>query len=430
MPVGFAGRESVTLAASDVPYAAVLQLLKEKFTAMMRRLHVAATTPDASEPGYTLGVSLLEEPETLDFINTHAGILDSSFERTPMSDTMRTSLQRSDYIFSGIKTFHELNEAFPSLLDENGNRKPFEQFLNDVRSIDEKYNKNYLRAEYNFCQQSANMAAKWEQFMEDGDRYNLQYRTAGDDHVRPAHAALDRITLPPSHPFWQKYFPPNGWNCRCTVEQVRKSKYPQTPDSEVEHLINATTPDASATGKEAMFRFNPGMEQKTFPDYNAYTIRRCQDCNIAKGKINLAFVPENELCSACRIVRSLANADSKQTRKLAKPLQGTSINIPQFPHPINISRASITEWTNQPNKFYQEKNKMLLRINEVLMESEYLGPATPHKPKERLSFSHIFSTKVKGEEQCIIVWEWDWGEYTLHSISDHPEEIKKHIIKK
>ena len=228
----------------------MLRQLKDKFTAMMRRLH-------AAHEGAHLEISLLEEPETQDFITTHASILDSGFSQTTMSDAMRASLQRSDYIFSGIKTFHELNEAFPSLIDENGNRKPFEQFLNDVRSVDSTYNENYLRAEYNFCQQSANMASKWEQFMEDGDHYNLQYRTAGDDHVRPAHAALDRITLPPSHPFWQRYFPPNGWNCRCTVVQVRKSKYPETPDSEVEHLIEQND---TSNPKEDMFRFNPAAE--------------------------------------------------------------------------------------------------------------------------------------------------------------------------
>ena len=89
-----------------------------------------------------------------------------------------------------MKTFHELNEAFPSLLDENGNRKPFERFLNDVRKIDKTYNHNYLRAEYNFVHNSAQMAAKWEEFSQYGDRYNLQYRTANDGKVRPEHAAL------------------------------------------------------------------------------------------------------------------------------------------------------------------------------------------------------------------------------------------------
>lgn len=110
-----------------------------------------------------------------------------------MSDDMRQRLQRSNYIFSGIKTFHELGEAFPSLIDENGNRKPFEQFLNDVQRIDRTYSQNYLRAEYNFCQTSADMAAKWERFSEDGDRYNLQYRTQRDNKVRPQHATLDYL---------------------------------------------------------------------------------------------------------------------------------------------------------------------------------------------------------------------------------------------
>ncbi len=65
--------------------------------------------------------------------------------------------------------------------------------MNDVQKIDATYNRNYLRTEYNFVQASAEMAAKWEGVAEDGDRYNLLYRTAGDDKVRPEHAALNGI---------------------------------------------------------------------------------------------------------------------------------------------------------------------------------------------------------------------------------------------
>ena len=178
--------------------------------------------------GSQFRIEVLAEPKIQKFIDAHAGVLDSTFKKVEMSDGMRKRLQRSDYIFSGMKTFHELNEAFPSLLDSNGNRKTFEAFLNDVRKIDKTYNSNYLRAEYNFVQSSAEMAAKWERFSEDGDRYNLQYRTAGDGKVRPEHAALNGVTLPPSDAFWEEYYPPNGWNCRCTVVQVRRSKYPVT----------------------------------------------------------------------------------------------------------------------------------------------------------------------------------------------------------
>lgn len=247
------------------------------------------------QEGSTFTVDILGNKDVQEFISTHATMLNNSFVQVKMSDKMRERLTRSNYIFSGIKTFHELNEAFPSMLDENGNKKPFERFLNDVRKINGTYNANYLHAEYNFVQASATMAAKWEQFSEDGDRYNLQYRTAKDDKVRPEHAALDGVTLPMSDSFWETYYPPNGWNCRCTVVQVRKQKYPATEHAE-----------AMSRGEEAMngeryniFRFNSGKQGKTMPDYNPYTIKRCNDCDVAKGKLKLSFVPENNLCASC-----------------------------------------------------------------------------------------------------------------------------------
>lgn len=190
---------------SDKQWQEIKSRLTGKFNKMMKGLF--------RQKGAQLDINILASDEAQEFITTHAGILDGGFQKVEMSDKMRERLTRSNYIFSGIKTFHELNEAFPSMLDENGNKKPFERFLNDVRKINDTYNANYLHAEYNFVQASATMAAKWEQFSEDGDRYNLQYRTAKDDKVRPEHAALDGVTLPMSDSFWETYYPPNGWNC-------------------------------------------------------------------------------------------------------------------------------------------------------------------------------------------------------------------------
>lgn len=113
-----------------------------------------------------------------------------------------------------------MKEAANLLLDGNGDLKPFEHFSNDVQKINDTYNKHYLKTEYNFAIQSAEMAAKWEEQQDDGDgRYLLQYRTAGDKKVRPAHQEMNGITLPASDPFWDKYYPPNGFNCRCTVQR-------------------------------------------------------------------------------------------------------------------------------------------------------------------------------------------------------------------
>lgn len=344
-----------TLELASPETDALRQQLSALFEPMMQSLH--------SKAGAQFSVDILREKPVQDFIDTHAQVLDAAFSQTAMSDRMRQRLQQSDYIFSGIKTFHELNEAFPSLVDESGNRKPFEQFLNDVRKIDETYNKNYLRAEYNFVQSSAEMAGKWEQIEQDGDRYNLQYRTAGDSKVRPEHAALNGVTLPPSDPFWQTYYPPNGWNCRCTVVQVRKTKYPVTPHED------AMKRGADATGKDTkgIFQFNAGIERKTFPDYNPYTIKRCRDCDIAKGKINLARPLDNELCEACKVIRSLKSEEA--LRKL-------TANDKK-----NISKVA-SQWTSRhletsTNEFGQTVNRIVIsneRIaHGIVLDKEFFG---------------------------------------------------------
>ncbi|UVR76339.1 hypothetical protein NXX35_24625 [Bacteroides xylanisolvens] len=94
------------------------------------------------------------------------------------------------------------------------------------------------------------------------------------------------ITLPASDPFWAEFYPPNGWGCRCSVVQVRKSKYPPTDHEEA----MARGKSALEVDKKGMFRFNAGMEQKTMPDYNPYTIKRCKDCDMNNGNMKLVFV--------------------------------------------------------------------------------------------------------------------------------------------
>lgn len=307
--MSFLNNETIGFIAGD-------EKTQKKIIAKLRKLFDNMMKTLFHQKGAQLDITILETENAQEFIEEHASVLNSSFKEVAMSDIMRQRLEESNYIFSGMKTFHELNEAFPSLLDENGNRKPFEQFLNDVRKIDSKYNSNYLRAEYNFVNSSAVMAAKWEEFKQYGDRYYLQYRTAGDKRVRPEHAALNRVTLPISDSFWETFFPPNGWNCRCTVVQVRKSKYEATDHDE------AMSRGDAATGKDTrgLFRFNPGMQQKAMPDYNPYTIQRCRDCDIAKGKFNLAkpFIPDNEVCAACEILHKCAADKAKSQRAIER----------------------------------------------------------------------------------------------------------------
>lgn len=160
---------------------------------------------------------MLTAEEVQRFINAHTEYLNKAVEtaltEVPLDEISVQRLKESNYVFSGIKTFHELNEAFPSLIDSDGNLIPFNQFLNSVQTINKSYNGQYLKVEYEFAKSSSYMAARWKEFEKDGEDYYLQYRTAGDARVRRTHQKLDGITLPIASKFWDKYFPPNGWNC-------------------------------------------------------------------------------------------------------------------------------------------------------------------------------------------------------------------------
>lgn len=404
---------------NDIPEH-LRQKLLQRFRNMMRALF--------TEKGASLRIEILAEKPAQDFIRTHTDTLDSAFRQVGMSHTMRQQLSRSNYVFSGLKTFHELNEAFPSLLDENGNRKTFERFLKDVQKIDETYNRNYLRAEYNFVHASAAMAARWEEFARDGDDYLLQYRTAGDGKVRPEHAALNGVTLPPSDTFWDEYYPPNGWNCRCTAVQVRKGKYTETPRGEAMERGR----EALAGDKKGMFRFNPGKQRKAVPDYNPYTTSRCRDCDIAKGRANKGktklakeFIPDNELCAACRLIRKRAKTKEaiqlqrKEIKVWAKEnLAGRTVSVQGIPHPIEFTMNGVKETLNQPHRYVRAKNEALRNILSLLQNGTHVLEKADDKGNPMVKKYHYIRIDVAGKSSFAVIRELTDGRCQFYSIVD------------
>ena len=181
-------------------------------------------------------------------------------------DDLRRLLEESTFVFSGFKTYHELREVSALMQAEDGGIKSWDKFSQEVFAIDNRYNRNYLHAEYNFAVQSAQMAAKWKDFEKDGDEYLLQYRTAGDDKVRAEHAVLHNTTLPIDDPFWDEYLPPLDWGCRCTTVQVLCDKYPVSDSAEA----IAAGERATDTPKKKIFRFNPGKSGNLFPPKHPY----------------------------------------------------------------------------------------------------------------------------------------------------------------
>jgi SPP1 gp7 family putative phage head morphogenesis protein len=180
----------------------------------------------------------------------------SSKSLTPEERSFLTKINTNVFVFSGFKNYQQLHETSMLLKTDDGVIKPFNDFLNDVLQVDKTYNEVYLSAEYDNAIASAQMAQSWQDMQSNGVEM-LTYQTAGDDRVRDDHVILNGITLALDDPFWNTYYPPNDWGCRCDA-------IPSTETKEV------SEPASSLPDLPPMFQNNVGKSGIIFPDTHPY----------------------------------------------------------------------------------------------------------------------------------------------------------------
>lgn len=170
---------------------------------------------------------------------------------------MAQNLRYNTAVFSAFKQNKEIQDAYQLLTDDSGKARSWKEFYGEARKKSEQYNRTWLQTEYNQANQSAMTAREWQEFQANKDLYpNLRYVTAGDENVRDSHAALDGKVYPIDHSFWDSYYPPNGWGCRCTVEQ--------TDDDPAEEM-----PEETPSMPEYM-KNNPGKTARIFGEDHPY----------------------------------------------------------------------------------------------------------------------------------------------------------------
>jgi len=188
--------------------------------------------------------------------------LGSSFAQMEYTDTryeLAAAFRNNIHVFAAFKNHQETQDMVDALLDENGKQRSFSDFKEIALKISSQYNKTWLQAEYNTAIANGQMSVKWQDYQANKDILpNIRYSTAGDDRVRPGHQVLDGTTLPIEDPFWDEFFPPNGWGCRCTTQQTAEgaTKAPTSlPDDQSAPLI---------------FRHNPGKTQELYSKDHPY----------------------------------------------------------------------------------------------------------------------------------------------------------------
>ena len=224
------------------------------------------------------------------------------------SNVLKSYLDRDAFIFSGLKTHTQLAQARSLLKDDKGNIRPYYQFEQEITKLNNTYNKLYLEAEYEFAVQSAQSADQWSNLNNDTNRYWLQYRTAQDERVRESHQILNGITLPKDDPFWDKYYPPNGWRCRCVAVEVLARNNTLSDSTEAQKKGEQATTAIGKNGKNKleMFRFNSGKQQKLFPPKNSYMPKGCSSNLSISDPVFLAL--DDEACRAKKLIEEKAAA--------------------------------------------------------------------------------------------------------------------------
>jgi SPP1 gp7 family putative phage head morphogenesis protein len=285
------------------------------------------------------------------------------------------ALRENAFIFSGFKTHAELEQVSQMLVDEKGNIRPYNEFRQDVERINQDYNHNYLRTEYNQALQSAQMAGKWADFEKNKNFINLQYRTANDERVRASHRILHGTTLPVDDPFWKQYTPPNGWGCRCTVVAVPKDDYP-VQDS---HGSIAKAESCFKTPKEKMFKENLAEKKRLFPSKHPYLPKGCGECEYKKD-IGLAWQPNRIWCRVCAAIRECYEREAKENK-------------------VNLKKISVSE----KQRIYKKPIKDQFK---TAFEGQNGGTVLIHelKDKEQMDYERVNrAAKLFADKENVLV---------------------------
>jgi SPP1 gp7 family putative phage head morphogenesis protein len=130
-------------------------------------------------------------------------------------DHLRRSLMEANVQrFSGAKDLamvQQLNEL-------KNSAKDWPSFIEQARPLLGNYNGAWLKTEYDHAVAASQSAANYLRQLDDADLYPFwRYDTAGDDRVRDSHAALDGKVFSITDPEALRFYPPNGYNCRCVA---------------------------------------------------------------------------------------------------------------------------------------------------------------------------------------------------------------------
>ena len=238
-------------------------------------------------------------------------------------------------IFSAAKTHKQVEEMSRALFGEDGQKRPFSAFRSDANEVFDKYNKHWLKAEYNTAISQAQSGRRWNKIQADKALFPIGvYRTVGDGRVSDEHKQWDGIRLPWDDPFWLTHYPPNRFNCRCDVDQ----------EEEGEGELTTLTAEQKVEPPE-LFAMNAGADKVIFkPDHPYFKVSQRYEV-LKANDFDLPVPPDPSKPLAAPKVKRAAGAVQVRT------LEETKAAL------ISIDRSEIDNLIAERSATYQEYKK-------------------------------------------------------------------------
>jgi len=128
-----------------------------------------------------------------------------------------------------------------------------------------------LRTIYETNLRTAYATGRWEQIEQTkGTHPYLRYVGSVAQHRRPEHVQWAGLVLPVDDPWWNTHYPPNGWGCLCSTQQLSRAALDRTgdrvgaaPPVVMKPYQNPKTGETrfAPHGVDPSFAFNAGKER-------------------------------------------------------------------------------------------------------------------------------------------------------------------------
>lgn len=88
-----------------------------------------------------------------------------------------------------------------------------------------------------------------------------QYDAVNDKDTRPTHQAMDGLVYRADDPFWDTWYPPNGYRCRCTVRSLSKRQVEERGLKVMDKMSEEIVPDEGFATNPAKAQFEPDISK-------------------------------------------------------------------------------------------------------------------------------------------------------------------------